>query len=199
MDELTAFDFAPPALRANEAALLAHPAALGLAATITLSLVFSFQARALDSFDATSKLLSLDSLTLGGMRYNQVTVTINDCTLLGVDGGTPQANSFDAGTNLLTLGAVNFQGTTYNNVRVRINAYTLLGVGSSTPATDSGTGSVVYGDLKGASLGAGASLNGALPFPASNAWNTDVSGAAVDPNSDALIASIGLTRGLHPD
>lgn len=169
------------------------------AATITLSLVFSFQARALDSFDATSKLLSLDSLTLGGIRYNQVTVTINDCTLLGVDGGTPQANSFDAGTNLLTLGAVNFQGTTYNNVRVRINAYTLLGVGSSTPATGSGTGSVVYGDLKGASLGAGASLNGALPFPASNAWNTDVSGAAVDPNSDALIASIGLTRGLHPD
>lgn len=65
-----------------------------------------------------------------------------------------------------------------------------------TPPPDS---SVVYGSLQGASLGAGASLNGALPFPADNAWNTDISGAPVDPNSGALIASIGLTRGLHPD
>jgi hypothetical protein len=38
-----------------------------------------------------------------------------------------------------------------------------------------------------------------VAFPQSNAWNTDVSAAAVDPNSDALIASIGLTTGLHPD
>jgi len=65
-----------------------------------------------------------------------------------------------------------------------------------TPPLDSGA---VYGKLRGASLGAGASLNGALPFPASNAWNTDISSAPTDPNSDALIASIGLTRGLHPD
>ncbi|MDP2371350.1 hypothetical protein [Rhodoferax sp.] len=64
------------------------------------------------------------------------------------------------------------------------------------PPSDSGA---VYGNLRGANLGVGASLNGALPFPASNAWNTDISNAAVDPNSDALIASIGLTRGLHPD
>ena len=50
-----------------------------------------------------------------------------------------------------------------------------------------------------ASLGAGASLNGARAFPASNAWNTDISGAAVDPASDALIASIGSGTGLHAD
>ncbi len=68
----------------------------------------------------------------------------------------------------------------------------------TTPTPPSGS-STVYGNLRGASLGAGASLNGALPFPASNAWNTDISGAAVDPNSNALIASIGLSRGLHPD
>lgn len=57
----------------------------------------------------------------------------------------------------------------------------------------------MYANLSGASLGAGASLNGAIPFPANNAWNTDISASPVDPNSDALIASIGLTRGLHPD
>ena len=59
--------------------------------------------------------------------------------------------------------------------------------------------SVIYGDLHRADLGVGASLHDALPFPASNAWNTDISGAPVDPNSNALITSIGLTRGLHPD
>jgi hypothetical protein len=36
-------------------------------------------------------------------------------------------------------------------------------------------------------------------FPADNPWNTDISAAPVDPNSDALIASIGLDTGLHPD
>jgi hypothetical protein len=56
-----------------------------------------------------------------------------------------------------------------------------------------------YGDFSSASLGAGAALNGAIAFPQSNAWNADVSTVAVDPNSDALIASIGLTTGLHPD
>jgi len=30
-----------------------------------------------------------------------------------------------------------------------------------------------YGSMKGASLGQGASLNGAQPFPATNDWNRD--------------------------
>lgn len=67
---------------------------------------------------------------------------------------------------------------------------------TTTPSPATG---MVYGNLAGAALGAGASLNGALPFPRDNAWNTAIAQAAVDPNSDALIASIGLTRGLHPD
>lgn len=53
--------------------------------------------------------------------------------------------------------------------------------------------------MRGASLGVGASLNGAVPFPSDNAWNTDISAQPVDPNSDNLIASIGLDRGLFPD
>lgn len=48
-------------------------------------------------------------------------------------------------------------------------------------------------------MGAGAALNGAIAFPANNPWNLDISSAPVDPNSDALIASIGLNTGLHPD
>jgi hypothetical protein len=48
-------------------------------------------------------------------------------------------------------------------------------------------------------LGIGASLNGRRPFPDDNPWNQPVDTAEVDPNSDALIASIGLDRHLHPD
>jgi hypothetical protein len=56
-----------------------------------------------------------------------------------------------------------------------------------------------YGSMAGADLGQGASLNGAVPFPADNAWNSDISSAPVDPNSDNLIASIPMADGLHPD
>jgi hypothetical protein len=48
-------------------------------------------------------------------------------------------------------------------------------------------------------LGPGASLHGKPLFPPDNAWNKDISSDPVDPNSDNLIASIGLTTGLHPD
>ena len=56
-----------------------------------------------------------------------------------------------------------------------------------------------YGDFAGADLGVGANTNGAVAFPADNAWNTDISGAPVDPNSANLIASIGLSTPLHAD
>ena len=48
------------------------------------------------------------------------------------------------------------------------------------------------------STGNGASLNGFVPFPASNAWNTNIASAALDPNSATIIS--GLTGShLHPD
>ena len=47
--------------------------------------------------------------------------------------------------------------------------------------------------------GPDASLDGLRLFPADNEWNQDISVAPLDPNSAALIASIGLDRGLHPD
>ena len=55
------------------------------------------------------------------------------------------------------------------------------------------------GACNGAALGAGASLQGFTPFPADNAWNQDISGSAVDPNSAAIIGFIGAGTGLHPD
>ena len=63
-----------------------------------------------------------------------------------------------------------------------------------------GTGSSGTQNLcSGISTGQGASLNGFVPFPANNAWNQDISGSPVDPNSDAIINFIGGSIGLHPD
>jgi hypothetical protein len=56
-----------------------------------------------------------------------------------------------------------------------------------------------YGSMAKASTGIDANLNGSVPFPADNAWNTDISKMPVDPNSNNLIASIGNSTGLHPD
>ena len=46
------------------------------------------------------------------------------------------------------------------------------------------------------STGNSASLNGFVPFPATNAWNTDISSAPLDPNSTAITSAAGFA-GLH--
>jgi len=51
-------------------------------------------------------------------------------------------------------------------------------------------------NCSGMSLGKNASLNGFVPFPSSNLWNTDVSAAPVDPNSAAITSASGFA-GLH--
>lgn len=70
---------------------------------------------------------------------------------------------------------------------------------SSTYGSSSTAAGVYYAQMNRANLGEGASLNGALPFPADNAWNQDISQCPVDPDSDRLIAKIGTATGLHPD
>lgn len=73
--------------------------------------------------------------------------------------------------------------------------------GSSTSSAVNLTvnGTTQASACSGMSVGAGASLNGFLPFPANNPWNQNISTAAVDPNSSALINFIGGTIGIHAD
>lgn len=47
-------------------------------------------------------------------------------------------------------------------------------------------------------LGVGSSLNGRRCFPEDNPWNQDISKSPVDPNSAALVASIGLDQAPAP-
>jgi hypothetical protein len=55
------------------------------------------------------------------------------------------------------------------------------------------------GTCNGMSTGPGANLNGFIPFAANNLWNTDISNAVVDPNSQNIINFIGSSTTLHPD
>jgi len=55
------------------------------------------------------------------------------------------------------------------------------------------------GTCNGLSLGPGANLNGFVPFPSDNAWNTDIYNAPVDSNSANYINYIGGSVTFHPD
>ena len=62
------------------------------------------------------------------------------------------------------------------------------------------TGSVYAQSCSGISLGANASLNGFVPFPSSNVWNTNIASAPVDPNSAVITSEPGFAGlHLHPD
>jgi hypothetical protein len=76
------------------------------------------------------------------------------------------------------------------------------GPGGGGGGTGGGGGGGTGGGTAGCnaiSPGQGASLNGFRPFTSANPWNTNISGAAVDPNSSAIIGFIGASTGLHAD
>src|SRR5882757_8518752 len=81
-----------------------------------------------------------------------------------------------------------------------IGVTTIVGLAAITASCGGGGGTGGGSTACSAiSLGQGASLNGFRPFTAANLWNKDVSGAAVDPNSAAIINFIGGSTGLHAD
>lgn len=110
--------------------------------------------------------------------------TVSGATSLTLNGAAAGASATvsPTATTTYTLTAINASGS--------VSATATVTVGSLPPH---------YGSFAGADLGPGAALNGAIPFPADNAWNQDISNAPVDPNSSNLISSIGLGTGLHPD
>lgn len=72
-----------------------------------------------------------------------------------------------------------------------------------TPLTQTGNLSITVNAATASlcgnmSTGNGASLNGYVPFPPSNAWNTNIASSAIDPNSAAIISALTGSN-LHPD
>lgn len=114
---------------------------------------------------------------------------------------TTSSSGSTSGSTTTTSGSTG-TSTTSTDTSTTTSTSTSTSTGTtsgSTTTTTSTTSGTVYGNLKGATLGVGGSLNGAVPFPVDNAWNTDISQAEVDPNSAAIINSIGAGTGLHPD
>jgi len=103
-----------------------------ICAMAILALGAGFDAKAVNAYDPASHRLTLDSVTVSGTTYQNVTILVNAFTLLGVDNGLAQADIFDPATKLLALGAVTYQGNIYYNVRVALNSYSLLSVGPSS-------------------------------------------------------------------
>jgi len=109
-------------------------------------------------------------------------------------GSSSLTSTFASSTQLVATGTANTPGLFAVTV-------TNPNPGSAT----SGSANLQVNSLGGPSAcsaistGQGASLNGFLPFPADNPWNTDISAAQVDPNSANYINFIGSSIGLHPD
>lgn len=78
-------------------------------------------------------------------------------------------------------------------------AAALAGCGGGSGNNNGNNGNVAVPATGVPDLGANASLRGKVVFPADNPWNQDVSTSPVDPNSDAIIATIGTDAGMHAD
>jgi hypothetical protein len=89
------------------------------------------------------------------------------------------------------MNSTNYHGTFYDGSMTRRLAFMLVAclAGCSNSGNPNGS--------DGGGGGPGGAAGGI--FPADNAWNLDISGADVDPNSANYIASIGAGTGLHPD
>jgi hypothetical protein len=108
-------------------------------------------------------------------------LTLNTTT--GAMTGTPVAG--DAGTTQVTFSVTDSGSPTSQRGATQL------------PLTIDATAAAA---CKNISLGDEASLNGFVPFPADNAWNTDISAASVDSNSAAITGAAEFTgHFLHPD
>jgi len=126
-------------------------------------------------------------------------------TVTASGGTTPYTFSASGLPSGLTIssstGAITGSTTTVETATVSVTV-----TDSTTPTAQTATSSlsitistatagVACGNITTGNLG---SLNGFVPFPVSNAWNTNIASAAVDPNSATIISALTGSN-LHPD
>jgi hypothetical protein len=141
---------------------------------------------ALSSVNPTSVNVGAFSLTVTGSKF----LSGSQVLLAGV----PLTTTFVSSTQLTATGTASTVGIFAVSV-----SNPNPGQSSSSSINLQVTSATQASACSGMATGAGASLNGFRPFPASNAWNQDISAASVDPNSDSYINFIGTTVPLHPD
>ena len=151
---------------------------------------------------APTSTLTLTSTTLAEATLN----TAYSAALTATGGVAPytftlaNGTGLPAGLSLSSAGGISGTPTTAGSTAFTVNV-----TDSTTPAPLSATGnlSITVNSTAGPSCGNmstgnGASLNGYVPFPASNAWNTNIASAPLDPNSATIIAALTGSK-LHPD
>jgi hypothetical protein len=151
---------------------------------------------------APTSTLTLTSTTLAEATLN----TAYSAALTATGGVAPytftlaNGTGLPAGLSLSSAGGISGTPTTAGSTAFTVNV-----TDSTTPAPLSATGnlSITVNSTAGPSCGNmstgnGASLNGFVPFPASNAWNTNIASASLDPNSATIIAALTGSN-LHPD
>ncbi len=146
-------------------------------------------------------------LTLTTTSLPAATVNTTYATTLAATGGVAPytftlANStaLPAGLTLSAAGVISGTPTTAGSTPFSVTVTdsttpTALTLTSNLSITVNTTAGPSCGNM---STGNGASLNGYVPFPSSNLWNTNIASAAVDPNSAAIIAALTGSN-LHPD
>ena len=145
--------------------------------------------------------LTLTTTTLAGATLN----TAYSATLAASGGVPPDVFSLAGGTSLptgLTLstagaisGTPTKSGATIFSVDVTDASTPALSQTGSLSLTVNASAGPSCGNM---STGNGASLNGYVPFPSSNLWNTSIASAPVDPSSAAIIGALTGSH-LHPD
>ena len=110
-------------------------------------------------------------------------------------GSTGLTTTINSGTQLTATGTASSAGT----FGVYVSNPNPGSSTSSSINVQVGSGGGTAGTCSGITQGQEGALNGFLPFPSNNAWNTTISNASVDPNSAALINFIGGGIGLHAD
>lgn len=96
-------------------------------------------ARANDTYDGTY--LTIPSVTVGGITYTNVVITVANVISVGGTIPTPStvliADFYDPGLNLLAIRSVTFGGVTYTNVVIVVG--NVIGFGTSYPSPNTPT------------------------------------------------------------
>lgn len=131
-----------------------------------------------------SKFVSGAQVMFGG---SALTTTFNSSAKLTAMGTEATAGTYAVSVNNPSPGS-----SASGSINLMVTAQSGGGGGNPPPPPPPSA-------CSGISVGQGGSLNGFLPFPADNLWNTNIASAAVDPNSAAIISYIGGSAAVHPD
>lgn len=181
--------------------LYTAPGALPDQNTVTITAVSAADSAARGSstvtlWNPTPVLSSVSPLAIGTGSFS---LTVNGSDFVAgaqvFFGSTALTTTLNSSTQLTAAGTTSANGT----VSVYVANPNPGSSNSAAVNVQAGSGGGTAGTCGGMSLGQGAALNGFLPFPDSNGWNTNIATAAVDPNSSALINFIGGNIGVHAD